>query len=150
VLDATVLDGTVIGYAGELHPTVLENAGLPAGACAVEINLDAALAVIPGPGTIAPLSGYPVAKEDVALVVDEQVPSAKIERALIAGAGELLESVRLFDIYRGDQLPAGKKSLAYAMRFRAVGRTLTDAEANQLRDAAVAAAAESTGAVLRS
>jgi phenylalanyl-tRNA synthetase beta chain len=145
-----LLDGAVIGYAGELHPTVVEEAGLPTGASAVELDLDAVLAAIPGPGTIAPLSGYPVAKEDVALVVDEAVPSAEVERALVAGAGELLESVRLFDIYRGDQIPAGKKSLAYALRFRATGRTLKDAEANQCRDAAVAAAGAATRAVLRS
>ncbi|OYO02833.1 phenylalanine--tRNA ligase subunit beta [Enemella evansiae] len=145
-----LLDGTVIGYAGELHPSVVAEFALPHGAAAVELDLDAVLAAQPGPGRIAPLSGYPVAKEDVAVVVDDQVPAAEVQRALTAGAGNLLESIRLFDIYTGDQVPAGKKSLAYALRFRAPGRTLTDAEAATARDAAVAAAAQACGAVLRS
>ena len=95
------------------------------------------------------ISDFPVAKEDVALIVDEDVPAAAVERALRAGAGPLLESIWLFDIYAGPQIDEGKKSLAYALRFRALGRTLTDAEAAAARDAAVAVAAERTGAVQR-
>ena len=95
------------------------------------------------------ISGFPVAKEDVALIVDDEVPAAAVERALRAGAGPLLESIWLFDIYAGPQIGAGKKSLAYALRFRAPDRTLTDAEAAAARDTAVAAAAERTGAVQR-
>ncbi|GAB3703245.1 phenylalanine--tRNA ligase subunit beta [Mariniluteicoccus flavus] len=145
-----LLAGSVVGLAGELHPKVAEAFGLSAGACAVELDLDALLAAQPGPGTIAPLSSNPVAKEDVALVVDAGVPAADVERALVEGAGDLLESIRLFDLYTGDQVPAGKKSLAYALRFRAPDRTLKDAEAAAARDAAVARAGEATGAELRS
>ncbi|OYO22123.1 phenylalanine--tRNA ligase subunit beta [Enemella dayhoffiae] len=145
-----VLDDVVVGHAGELHPNVVKEFGLSAGAAAIELDLDALLAALPGPGVIAPLSSYPVAKEDVALVVPADVAAADVQAALVRGAGELLESIRLFDIYTGDQIPEGRKSLAYALRFRAVGRTLKDAEAAQARDAAVAAARESCGAVLRS
>ena len=98
---------------------------------------------------MAAISGFPVAKEDVALIIDVDVPAGIVERALRSGAGPLLESVTLFDVYTGPQIDEGKKSLAFALRFRAPDRTLTDAETASARDAAVAAAAEQTGAIQR-
>jgi phenylalanyl-tRNA synthetase beta chain len=139
----------VIGYAGELHPEVCTAFGLPSRTAAAEIDLDALIAAAPAMGDIPTISGFPVAKEDVALIVDEDIPAAAVERALRAGAGPLLESIWLFDVYTGPQIGKGKKSLAYALRFRAADRTLTDAEAAEARDAAVVAAAERTGAVQR-
>ena len=82
-------------------------------------------------------------------VIVYDVSAAAVERALRAGAGPLLESIWLFDLYTGPQIGEGKKSLAYALRFRAPDRTLTDAEAAEARDAAVAEATERTGAVQR-
>jgi phenylalanyl-tRNA synthetase beta chain len=115
----------------------------------VELDLDAlvraAVPITPAPA----FSTYPVAKEDVALVVDREVPAQRVAAALAEGAGELLESVRLFDVYTGAQIGEGKKSLAFALRFRAGDRTLTEAETAQARDAAVALAAERLGAVQR-
>ncbi|TDT33081.1 phenylalanine--tRNA ligase subunit beta [Naumannella halotolerans] len=140
---------TLIGYAGELHPKVVQAFGLPERTAAVELDFDALIALVPGPGQVPLISPYPVVKEDVALVVDEAVPVADVEQALVQGAGELLESVRLFDIYRSEQLGEQKKSLAYSLRFRAADRTLTEAEASTARDAAVQAAAERYGAVQR-
>ena len=96
-----------------------------------------------------PFSTYPVAKEDVALVVDAAVPAAAVGRRLREGAGALLESVRLFDVYTGEQSAAGTKSLAFALRFRAPDRTLTEAETAAARDAAVAAVVREFGAVQR-
>lgn len=90
-----------------------------------------------------------MATQDVALVVAGDVPAADVERALREGAGELLESLRLFDVFTGEQIGGGNKSLAYALRFRAADRTLTVEEASAARDSAVALAAERTGAVLR-
>jgi phenylalanyl-tRNA synthetase beta chain len=145
----TAADGTVIGYAGELHPTVAAAYGLPARTAAAEIDLDALIAAAPAAGEVQPISGFPLAKEDVALIVDADLPAAAVEAALRFGAGPLLESIMLFDVYTGEQIGDGKKSLAYALRFRAPDRTLTDAEAAEARDAAVAAAAERTGAVQR-
>ena len=140
----------VVGHAGELHPTVCRAYGLPARAAAAEVDLsalvDAARAVAPAPR----FSSYPVAKEDVALVVDADVPASAVEEALREGAGELLESVRLFDVYTGAQVGEGKKSLAFALRFRAPDRTLKEGESAAARDAAVRVAAERTGAVQRS
>jgi phenylalanyl-tRNA synthetase beta chain len=113
----------------------------------MEVNLDA----LPLPGvTPAPVvSTYPPALIDVALLVPEATPAASVQRALVDGAGELLESVRLFDVYAGAQLGAGQRSLAYKLVFRAPDRTLTVEEAVAARDAAVAVAAERYGAVLR-
>ena len=81
--------------------------------------------------------------------MSEDVPAAEVGAALAAGAGELLEDMRLFDVYTGAQLGEGRKSLAYTLRLRARDRTLTAAEATAARDAAVAEAARRTGAVLR-
>lgn len=143
-----VVDGAVVGHAGELHPTVIEAWGLPPRTCAMELELDA----LPDREneTRAPrLSTYPVAKEDVALVVDATVPSADVADALQRGGGALVESVRLFDVYRGDQVPSGHASLAFSLRLRADDRTLTADDVAQVRSAAVAEAERTTGAVLR-
>jgi len=148
---AVLLPGldVVVGHAGELHPRVIEAFGLPSRTCAVELNLDVLIAGAPEIGEVARLSSHPVAKEDVALIVDLSVAAADVEAALRAGAGDLLESVQLFDVYTGPQVGDGHKSLAFALRFRAPDRTLTDAETSAARDAAVARAAQVTGAVQR-
>ncbi|MFE6592885.1 phenylalanine--tRNA ligase subunit beta [Streptomyces sp. NPDC057781] len=141
----------VIGHAGELHPRVLKTLGLPARTCAMELDLDAVARVGDDTPQAPGISTFPVATQDVALVVDEFVPAAEVEAALREGAGELLESIRLFDVYdNAEQLGEGRKSLAYALRFRAGDRTLTVDEASAARDAAVALAGERVGAVLRS
>ena len=141
--------GEVVGHAGELHPAVCRDFGLPPRTAAVEIDLDALLRLAPARGSIASVSSHPVAKEDVALVVAEDVPVGAVKQALADGAGELLESLALFDVYTGSQVPEGCKSLAFALRFRAPDRTLTDAETAAAREAAVARAAADTGAELR-
>ncbi|MEU3979993.1 phenylalanine--tRNA ligase subunit beta [Streptomyces sp. NPDC026672] len=149
---AVVVDGTerVVGHAGELHPGVLKTLGLPARTCAMELNLDLLERAVDGLVKGPRISTFPVATQDVALVVDRSVPHADVEAALRAGAGELLESIRLFDVYENaEQLGQERKSLAYALRFRAADRTLTVDEASAARDAAVALAGERTGAVLR-
>ncbi|MGH3630953.1 MAG: phenylalanine--tRNA ligase subunit beta, partial [Sciscionella sp.] len=137
-----------IGHAGELHPKVVEEFGLPKRSVAMELNLDG----IPLPEDLpAPtVSGYPPAVQDVALVVDTTVPAGEVAAQLRAGAGELLEHLALFDVYTGEQVGEGKRSLAYTLRFRADDRTLTSAEATAARDAAVAAVRKRFGATLRS
>lgn len=142
--------GRLIGHAGELHPQVCGRAGLPARSCAVELDLDALISAAPRTGRISSLSGFPVAKEDVALVVDDAVAAEEVRDALVSGGGELLESVELFDVYTGAQVGDGRKSLGFNLRLRASDRTLTDAEAAQARDAAVAEATRRFGAELRS
>jgi phenylalanyl-tRNA synthetase beta chain len=145
---AEVLVGeTVVGHAGQLHPAVIERSGLPKGTCAVELNLDALPIVdaLPAPR----VSPFPAVFQDVSLVVDADVPAQSVEDAVRNGAGELLEDVRLFDVYTGPQVGENRKSLTFALRFRAADRTLTEDEASAARDAAVQRAAEQVGAVLR-
>jgi phenylalanyl-tRNA synthetase beta chain len=146
------------GHAGELHPRVVQALRLPGRTCAAELDLlviEAAAAAL-GPAAAPVVSTYPVATQDVALVVPAAVPAAQVEAALVAGAAaaggdgsSLLEEVALFDVYTGAQAGEGRKSLAYTLRFRAPDRTLTDEEVTAARDAAVAEAARRTGAVLR-
>ncbi len=136
-----------VGHAGELHPSVLEALGLPPRTCAMELDLDALPPSWRRPPPV--VSPYPPVLLDVALVVDAAVPVAKVTEALVDGAGELLEDVRLFDVYSGSQVGEGRRSLAFALRLRAPDRTLTAAEATAARDAAVAAAAARYGATLR-
>ena len=142
------VDGRVVGQAGELHPDVVTAYGLPARACAAELDLDAVLDAARDVAPAPEVSTYPVAKEDVALVVDDGVTAEALRSALAAGGGDLLESVRLFDVYSGPQVPEGKKSLAFSLRLRAPDRTLTDEDITGVREAALAAAAE-LGAALR-
>ncbi|MEV0880094.1 phenylalanine--tRNA ligase subunit beta [Micromonospora echinofusca] len=142
-----LVDGTVVGHAGELHPAVLAALELPRRTSAMELDLDALPAA---PVASAPVvSGFPPALIDVALVVDSSVPAAQVQQALVEGAGGLLEGVRLFDVYASEQLGADRRSLAYKLTFRAPDRTLTVEEAVAARDAAVARAAERFGATLR-
>lgn len=145
---ALFVDETLLGYAGELHPQVIKAFELPERTCAVEIDFGKLLDAAPHAGRIGVLHAAPVAKEDVALIVDANTPAAEVESALVAGGGELLESVHLFDVYTGEQVGEGKKSLAFALRIRGE-KTLKDAEAAEVRQAAVAAAAERCGAVQR-
>ena len=138
----------IIGHAGELHPKVAKGFGISGRTAIAEIDLD--VLMTQSQRVRAPhFSNFPLAKEDVALIVDSEVTSQAVESALRDGAGDLLESVRLFDVYTGAQVGEGKKSLAFALRFRAADRTLTDAETAAAREAAVAAAVAQCGAVQR-
>jgi phenylalanyl-tRNA synthetase beta chain len=144
------------GHAGELHPRVTAAFDLAPRTCAMELDLTVieTAAALLGPAQAPVISPYPVATQDVALVVPETVPAADVEAALVAGVvgsdqPDLLEEVRLFDVYTGAQAGQGRKSLAYTLRFRAPDRTLTAEETTAARDAAVAEAARRVGAVLR-
>jgi phenylalanyl-tRNA synthetase beta chain len=142
-----VVDGRVVGYAGQLHPAVVERCELPAGTCAVELDLDALgiLTTLPAPR----VSPFPAVFQDLSVVVGADVPASAVVDAVRDGAGELLEDVALFDVYTGPQIGQERKSLTLALRFRAADRTLTEDEASAARDAALAVAAERLGAALR-
>ncbi|HVQ87032.1 MAG TPA: phenylalanine--tRNA ligase subunit beta [Actinomycetes bacterium] len=144
------LDGELVGHAGELHPRVLADLGLPARTCAMELELDVIDKHASKSPTPAPhVSTYPVAKEDVSLLVADAVTAFEVAEALRVGGGDLIESVRLFDVFASEQLGAGNKSLAFSLRFRAPDRTLAPEEVAAARDAAVAEAHHRTGAVQR-
>jgi phenylalanyl-tRNA synthetase beta chain len=142
-------DGTLLGHVGELHPKALAVLGLPARTVGGELDLDILTTAAEATVRARTLDTFPMAQSDVAVVVDESVPSAEVAAALRAGAGEHLESLTLFDVYRGDQVGERRKSLAYRMTFRAHDRTLTTDEVSALRDSALAAARDAVGAVQR-
>jgi phenylalanyl-tRNA synthetase beta chain len=139
-----------VGTAGEIHPAVCGRFDVPEGTVAFEIVLDALFERLPGRPKVDELPRYPAIYLDLAIVVDDGVAAERVA-ALIAAAGaqEVVGST-LFDVYRGDQVPPGKKSLAYSLELRVPDRTLTDADAVRVRDRILVALGERTGAVLRS
>ncbi|TKV28004.1 phenylalanine--tRNA ligase subunit beta [Arthrobacter sp. NamB2] len=141
--------GEVLGYAGELHPKLIAAQDLPARTVALEINADLLFDAAADVIVARPLSTYTPATQDVALVVESGVVAGDVLDTLREGAGELLEDVSLFDVYTGEGIGEGRKSLAFALRFRAPDRTLTAEEASAARDAAVTLAADRFGAVQR-
>jgi phenylalanyl-tRNA synthetase beta chain len=140
-----IVEGKAVAHAGELHPRIISKYGLPERSVAFAVGLSA----LPDSDLVRPttVGTMPAALQDVALIVDAGVSAADVESALRAGAGELLESITLFDRY--DKLGDGKISLAFSLVFRAPDRTLTGAEVTEMRESAVAAAVKATGAVLR-
>ncbi|WP_108719716.1 phenylalanine--tRNA ligase subunit beta [Miniimonas sp. S16] len=140
----------VLGHVGELAPKVAAAFALPRRSAALELDLDALCEHARDAVALAgKLSTYPLAKEDVALVVAADVPAEDVRQVVLEAAGDLAESVELFDVYVGDQVGEGRKSLAFALRLRAGDHTLTAAETAQVRDAVVRLAAERVGGVLR-
>ena len=140
-----IVDGKAVAHAGELHPRIISKYGLPERSVAFAVGLSA----LPESDLVRPttVGTMPAALQDVALIVDAKVSAAEVESALRTGAGELLESITLFDRY--DKLGDGKISLAFSLVFRAPDRTLTGAEVSEMRESAVAAAVKATGAILR-
>lgn len=140
-----IVDGKAVAHAGELHPRIVAKYGLPDRSVAFAVGLSA----LPDSPRVRPknVGTMPAALQDVALIVDANVTAAEVEQALRQGAGELLESITLFDRY--DKLGDNKISLAFSLAFRAPDRTLTGAEVTQMREAAVAQASKATGAILR-
>ena len=139
-----------VALAGELSPAACRAFGLPARSCAFEIDMDALIAhMATDPIQVKGVSTFPLAKEDIALVVPADIPASRVEQIVRQGAGQLAESVTLFDIYEGDQVPEGYRSLAFALRLRAADHTLTAKESEAVRAQVVAKAKKVLGASLR-
>jgi phenylalanyl-tRNA synthetase beta chain len=136
---------------GELHPQVREAFELPEGqpVCALEFDLDELLATWGAPRTLAPISVHPPVYEDLAIVVDEGVSETQVRTLITQTGSTLVRSVMLFDVYRGEQVGAGRKSLAYRLIYQANDRTLTDKEVAKLRGKIVRRLEKELGAVLR-
>ncbi|WP_029150682.1 phenylalanine--tRNA ligase subunit beta [Microbacterium indicum] len=141
--------GETVGYVGELRPDVAKDADLVGRVTVAELDLDRVIALAGTRVTASSLSTYPAATQDVSLVVDAALPAADLRAALEEGAGDLLEHVRLVDDYRGTGIGDGRKSLTFALRFRAPDRTLTAAEATEAKTAGVAVAEARFGAHIR-
>ena len=139
----------VVGYAGELLPSITEDLHLPRVVAAFEINLDAVIAHAGVPHRAQEIQTMPAATQDVSLVVASSIAAADVLAAVIEGAGELLEDAKLVDVYEVAGVTEGSRSLTFALRFRAADRTLTAAEATQSKDAGVALAHSRFGATIR-
>src|SRR5699024_10083649 len=150
-LRALAADGTstVIGHAGELHPAVVKEFDVPARTSALELDLEALIDAAPPVVAAAPVPTYPVAKEDFAFVVDQDVPASAVEAAIVVGMGDLAERVHLFDVFTGEQIGEGRKSLAFAVRLRSVEGTLTAEQIGAARQRCITAVETAVGGVLR-
>jgi phenylalanyl-tRNA synthetase beta chain len=139
-----------IGVFGELHPEVQAEYGLgPGPVLAADLDLETLLADSVDNYPARPVSRYPAIVEDLAVIVDDAVPAADLEAAIVAAGGPRLAEVRLFDVFRGDQVGAGKKSLAYRLTYQSDEGTLTDKDAARMRQKILKNLEDKTGAVLR-
>jgi phenylalanyl-tRNA synthetase beta chain len=139
------------GVSGELHPLVSEHYELPEMPVWVaDLDLKVLLGAIPGLFAVQPVSAFPPVLEDLAVIVDEALPGERVVQVIWQAGGKTLSDLRLFDVYRGEQIGAGKKSLAYSLTYQAPDRTLTDAEVLQIRNRIVHCLEQELGASLRS
>jgi phenylalanyl-tRNA synthetase beta chain len=146
---ATVLaaDERKLGWIGELHPGVARAWDLDSTVATFELDADLIAELAPGPAGYRDVTSFPAVIQDIAVVVDEDVPAAEVELVVRAAAGGLLDRLELFDVYRGEQVGAGRKSLALRLEFRAPDRTLTDEDVAAARGRFEAALAKLGGAL---
>ena len=146
-----LLDGEAVGSFGELHPLVKEQYEFVDSAILIaEIDLEKLIYAIPTLYESLPVPVFPAILEDLAIVVDEDVPAAKVVEVIQKAGGKLLSDVRLFDIFRGPQIGEGKKSLAYSLSYQSYDKTLTDKDAGKLRTKVIRLLERELGAKLRS
>ncbi len=152
-----LINGDSVGVLGQLHPLVQEAFGLPPvdrqgeekPVLVAEINFDILSRAMPDAHLVSPVPRFPAIRQDIAVVVDEGVPASKVQATIHEAGGRLLTDACLFDVYRGDQIATGKKSLAYALTFQAPDRTLTDKEAAKVQSRIVRKLEQDLGAKLR-
>jgi phenylalanyl-tRNA synthetase beta chain len=148
---ASVLLGkTALGVFGELHPLVQENYDFNAPVVAADFDLETMLALMKTAFDLKPVSDFPPVLEDIAVIVDEGLPADRVEALIRQTGGKLLASVRLFDVFRSEQVGAGKKSLAYALAYQSAEGTLTEKESGQIRSRIIQRLDRELGAKLRS
>jgi phenylalanyl-tRNA synthetase beta chain len=144
-----VLGEIVLGTLGELHP-LWRHYELPPTPGGADLDLQALMQVIPSRYPLEPVPAYPPVLEDLAVIVDESIPAEQVEAVIRQAGGRTLSAVRLFDVYRGGQTGAGKKSLAYSLTYQSAERTLTDEDALKIRQRIVRQLEADLGAKLRS
>ncbi|MET0302489.1 MAG: phenylalanine--tRNA ligase subunit beta, partial [Microbacteriaceae bacterium] len=144
-----LVGGEPVGVAGELLPAIAAELDLPRVVALAELDLDRLIAAGDADLVARPIGTRSAATQDLSLVVDRHIAAADVLTVVAEGAGELLEHIRLVDDYRGPGVDDGRKSLTFALRFRAADRTLTAAEATEAKLAGVALASERFGATLR-
>jgi phenylalanyl-tRNA synthetase beta chain len=140
-----------LGTLGEVHPAVRKNYNFPiTPVLAAEFDLDQVIALANLYFDNKPISSFPAVYEDIAVIVDETIPAASLKQTIIQAGGKLLNSVRLFDVYRDPKIGEGKRSMAYQLTYQAADRTLTDKDAEAIRNRIVRALKNQFGAILRS
>ena len=144
-----LIGGKDAGIMGEIHPEVLANYGIPVKAYVAEIDLDAIIENADTVKTYVETPKFPAVSRDIAMLVSDEVPVAEIEDTIRAAAGKLLEDVKLFDVYKGSQIAADKKSVAYALTLRSAEKTLGEDEVTAVMDKVLKALSEKLGAELR-
>ena len=142
-------DGQVLGHLGEIHPLVVKNYSLPKRAYVCELNFDALSALYRSDIKFTELPKYPASSRDIALVLDANIPAAQVQGIILKHDTGIMERVELFDVYQGEQIPEGKKSLAYSILFRHADRTLTDEDINPVMEAVLAELKDTLNAQLR-
>jgi phenylalanyl-tRNA synthetase beta chain len=142
-------DGKELARLGQVAPQLAAATGLERPAWAAVLDLSAIVSVMPARRRFQSLPKYPAVKRDLAILVDRSVPQGEVEETIRRGGGRLLASVRLFDVFEGEQLGSGKKSLAYALEFRSQERTLHDRDVDQAVQELVRALGAAHGATLR-
>jgi phenylalanyl-tRNA synthetase beta chain len=145
-----VVDGREIGVLGEVHPLVREAFDLPPKRVSLaEFELDSLLEEARFVRSLQPIPRFPSVVQDLAVVVDEDVPAQRVKEVILKAGGELLRNAELFDLYRGRPIPEGKKSLAYSLTYQALDRTLTDEEVRVVHRRIIERLSEELGAELR-
>ncbi|MGI8586793.1 MAG: phenylalanine--tRNA ligase subunit beta [Chloroflexia bacterium] len=145
-----ILGETLIGVVGELHPQVADAWEMTGRrVCAFDLDLDALLGLLPHRERYTGISRYPAVSQDLALIVPDEVPAARVESLLRETGGKLLMDLTLFDVYTGPPVPPGRRSLAYTLTFQALDRTLGDEEVTKLRTKIVGRLKREVGAELR-
>lgn len=147
-----MVSGAKTGFLGVLHPDIVEQLSLRISrpeVLLIEINLDGLLSSVHEEVTYTPIPRYPHIDRDVALIVDESLPASHIIARMKDFPTELIEGMSIFDFYKGKNIPAGKKSLAFSIRYRAKDRTLTDSEIEELHADFVRYVIDRTGGIVR-
>jgi phenylalanyl-tRNA synthetase beta chain len=145
-----MLGDTPLGVFGELHPAVQANYDFVSPVLAGDFDLEAILASIPVGFDCRPVPEFPPVLEDIAVIVDDALPADRVETLIRQTGGKMLADVRLFDVFHGEQVGTGKKSLAYSLTYQSFDKTLTDADAAQVRNRIVKRLEQEFGAKLRS
>ena len=143
------IEGIDVGFMGQVHPLVCKNYGIDAEVYCAELNFNQLFQMQQPEPTYVPLPKYPSVWRDLSVVCDEVLPVAEVEAVMTAAAGKLLRSIRLFDIYRGTGIPAGKKSVAFSLELRADDRTLTDTDSEGVVTKVLSALKEKLNTELR-
>ena len=144
------IDNQIVGWAGTLHPDVAQDFDVIPETNIAELDTGRLLSFIPSKNTYRPLPRYPYIERDIAVTVTEDVTASSIENVILSINSDMIETVKLFDIYTGKSIPKGKKSLAFSIRYRAGDRTLVDEEVNKLHSRILKCLEDSLKAELRS